>query len=130
MSAHGAGPEAPSADGRDGRTGRFLAGNRAGRGNPQARRVAALRAVLLREVTGDDLRAVVRALIDKAKRGDVAAIREVLDRAVGKPTDWPIDKTPAGRVQVLVLPNANAPRPVLPEGTVAKVVVGDCWQGA
>ena len=67
------GPLDPSADGRDAGSGRFLPGNRAGRGNPQARRVAALRATLLQTVTPDDLTAVVRALIDKAKGGDVAA---------------------------------------------------------
>lgn len=80
----GRAPLAPSADGRDTRTGRFLPGNRAGRGNPQARRVAALRATLLRAVTREDRAAAVQALIDKAKDGDVAAIREVLDRCIGR----------------------------------------------
>jgi len=35
-------------------------------------------------VTPDDLRAVVVALVERAKAGDVVAIREVLDRTVGK----------------------------------------------
>jgi hypothetical protein len=102
------GPLAPSGDGRDGRTGRFLRGNRAGRGNPQARRVAALRAALLREVTGGDLRAAVRALIDKATGGDVAAIRELLDRCIGRAT--PPDETAA--------PIRTAP---------AYILEGECW---
>ena len=84
-------PLAPSGDGeprpevidRD-PLGRFAPGNRGGRGNPMAARVAALRSVLLDAVTPADLVAVVAALIDRAKAGDVPAIREVLDRAVGK----------------------------------------------
>ena len=79
-----AGPLARSDDGRDTQSGRFLPGNRQGRGNPKARRVARLRATLLRTVTPDDVAAAVRALIDRAKAGDVAAIRELLDRCVGK----------------------------------------------
>jgi hypothetical protein len=45
---------------------------------------------LLREVTDDDrgtatrLALMTRALVDKANGGDVAAIREVLDRTAGK----------------------------------------------
>jgi len=50
-----------------------------------AARVAALRSVLLDSVSPDDLRAVVAALVERAKAGDVPAIREVLDRTVGKP---------------------------------------------
>jgi hypothetical protein len=85
-------PLAPSGDGeprpevidRD-PLGRFAPGNRAGRGNPHAARVSALRSALLDAVTPDDLRAVVAALVDRAKGGDVAAARELLDRAIGKP---------------------------------------------
>jgi hypothetical protein len=105
----GSEPLAPSGDGRDGRTGRFLPGNRAGRGNPQARRVAALRATLLREVTAGDLRAAVRALIDKATGGDVAAIRELLDRCIGRAA--PSDETEA--------PTNTGPMYILE---------GECWQ--
>jgi hypothetical protein len=72
-----------AANGRDGR-GRFAQGNRHGRGNPLARRVARLRAALLRTVQPDDIEAVVRALIDRARSGDVAAARELLDRCLGK----------------------------------------------
>lgn len=83
-------PTAPAVDGagaapnrRDGR-GRFAEGNRLGRGNPMARRVARLRAALLRSVTADDIETVVRALIERARSGDVAAARELLDRCLGK----------------------------------------------
>jgi hypothetical protein len=38
-------------------------------------------------VTDDDIRAVAKALVKRAKAGEVPAIRELLDRLVGKPTD-------------------------------------------
>jgi hypothetical protein len=40
---------------------------------------------LLRTVTAEDIEAVVRTLIEKAKKGDVVAARELLDRTIGKP---------------------------------------------
>ena len=69
---------APSPNGDNGRDagGRFTQGNAGGPGNPLARRVARLRAELLR--------AIVAALVAKAKQGDTVAAREVLDRAIGK----------------------------------------------
>lgn len=76
-----------SAVAHDTRTGRFLPGNPGGRGNPFAKRVAVLRSALLEAVTPEDIAAVVRALIDKAKSGDVAAIRELIDRCIGKPQE-------------------------------------------
>lgn len=77
----------PSAhDGRD-NGGRFAPGNRFSKGNPYAQRVAKLRAALLEAVTEDDLAEVAKALIDKAKTGDVPAVRELLDRTLGRPTE-------------------------------------------
>jgi hypothetical protein len=76
--------ESPSPNGRNG-NGRFARGNAGGPGNPHGRRVAQLRSVLLGEVTDDDLRAVVRALIAQAKNGDRDAVRELLDRLFGRP---------------------------------------------
>jgi hypothetical protein len=67
--------------------GQFGAGNPGGPGNPYARRVAALRTALMDAVTDEDIRAVARALVNQAKAGEVPAIRELLDRLVGKPTD-------------------------------------------
>lgn len=64
--------------------GRFAPGNAGGPGNPFARRVGEIRALLLQMVTDDDLRAIVNTLIDQAKAGDVVAAREVLDRLIGK----------------------------------------------
>lgn len=68
---------------RDGK-GRFVKGSGGGPGNPYARRVARLRRELYRAVTPEDLRTVVRALVEKARSGDVAAIKELLDRTIGK----------------------------------------------
>ena len=74
----------PSGDnGRD-KAGRFASGNRFSLGNPHAQRIAKLRAALIEAVTPADVRAVVKALVRKAKRGDVIAIRELLDRTIGK----------------------------------------------
>jgi len=78
-------PSEPSpigANGRD-RRGRFAPGNDGGPGNPHAAKVAALRSALLGAVSEDDVAAVVAALIDKAKAGDVAAVRELFSRTLG-----------------------------------------------
>lgn len=74
--------------GRDTR-GRFLRGNRFARGNPIARKMAILRTTLLEAVTEDDLRAVVAKLIERAKAGDIAAVKELLDRTLGRPSPGP-----------------------------------------
>lgn len=78
----------PSTNGRNGR-GQFAKGNPGGPGNPNPRRTAALRKALLSCVTTDDIRAVVAALITKAKAGDLPAIRELLDRTIGRPRPAP-----------------------------------------
>ncbi len=49
--------------------------------------MAALRSALLDAVTPEDIADAVRALIERAKAGDVAAIRELLDRCIGKPQE-------------------------------------------
>jgi hypothetical protein len=67
--------------------GRFAPGNRGGPGNPHAATVAKLRAAILAAVTPEDIDAIIRALVHRAKGGDMAAAKELLDRAVGKPTD-------------------------------------------
>lgn len=77
----------PSSNGDNGRDagGRWAKGNRGGPGNPHARRVARLRAELLRAVSPQDLREIVLSLVAKAKAGDILAAREVLDRLFGRP---------------------------------------------
>jgi hypothetical protein len=76
--------EAPSRNGRTA-SGQFAKGNPGGPGNPHGRRVADLRAALLDAVTEADIRAVAKALVARAKAGEVPAIRELLDRMVGRP---------------------------------------------
>ena len=77
----------PKTNGNNGRGpgGRFAAGNKGGPGNPYARRTARLRAALLQSVKPDDLREVIAALLAQAKAGDVASIRELLQRLLGPP---------------------------------------------
>ena len=77
-------PSTNGGNGRDAR-GRFAKGNPGGPGNPQARKVAALRSTLLRTVTQKDMREVTRAMMDKAKGGDVAAAKLLLGYLVGQP---------------------------------------------
>ena len=67
--------------------GQFMPGNSTGTGNPFGRRVARLRTVFLDSITEDDVRAVVCALVERAKGGDMVAIRELLCRLYGKPVD-------------------------------------------
>lgn len=80
-------PQLSCENGENGRDagGRFAIGNAGGPGNPHAKRVAELRTMLLDAVTDDDLRAIIRALVARARDGDLAAIRELLDRIIGRP---------------------------------------------
>src|SRR5437773_3339300 len=65
--------------------GRFRKGNPGGPGNPFARKVAALRQALLDSVSEQDLKDVVEVLKLKARQGDTAAIKLLLQYCVGKP---------------------------------------------
>jgi len=79
-------PTETGSNGRD-RKGRFASGNKYAKGNPYAKRVAQLRSALLAAITPADVKAIVKKLIEQAKSGDMVAIKEVLDRAVGKPVE-------------------------------------------
>jgi hypothetical protein len=76
-----------STNGSNGRGpgGRFARGNPGGPGNPFARKVGQLRAALLRGVKSGDVKAVIVALLGKAKAGDVAAAKLVLAYTLGEP---------------------------------------------
>lgn len=76
----------PSPTGDNGRdtTGRFRLGNKLAKGNPFARRVQKIRAALLSRLTVDDAKEIADVLIREAKAGDLMAIRELLDRCIGK----------------------------------------------
>ena len=78
--------EAPSTNvviGHD-TNGRFAAGNTLGRGNPHAAQVARLRSAMLASVSEDDMKATIGKLVEMAKGGDVAAIKLLFDRVLGK----------------------------------------------
>jgi hypothetical protein len=81
---HGEDQQAAENTGRD-RGGRYIGGNAGGPGNPFARRVAQLRAVLLETVTDEELRIVAGQLMVKAKFGDLAAIKLLFQYVLGKP---------------------------------------------
>ena len=76
----------PSPNGRDGR-GRFARGNAGGPGNPAGGQAERLRHALLDAVTPADIADVAAALIAQAKTGDIPAVRELLNRTLGRPTD-------------------------------------------
>ncbi len=67
--------------------GTFASGNRYGTGNPMAKRVNRLRVAMLQAVKPDDVRQIIRVLIENGKKGDVVAAREALDRIFGKPIE-------------------------------------------
>jgi hypothetical protein len=79
----------PSPNGQNGRgsNGRFAKGNAGGPGNPHAVQVARLRTALLQAVTPEDVVDVIQALLAQAKAGDVASIRELLQRLLGLPVE-------------------------------------------
>src|SRR5262249_11950280 len=64
--------------------GRFTKANPGGPGNPFARKVAALRKALLDSVTEQDVKDVAEILKLKAKQGDMAAVKLMLQYCVGK----------------------------------------------
>jgi hypothetical protein len=66
--------------------GRFLPGNKAGKGNPLNKKAHQLRNALLSTVTQADLVAVTKKLVAMARKGDLHAIKELLDRCLGRPT--------------------------------------------
>ena len=80
-------PSPPASDGNRDSTGRFIAGNKASKGNPLGPMVAKLRSCLLNSVSEADMRAIVAALVEKAKRGDVSAASLLFDRCLGKPLE-------------------------------------------
>jgi len=70
--------------GRDSR-GRFAPGNPGGPGNPHARKVAELRQALVNFVTAEDMKEIALILKEKAKMGNLAAIKLLFQYVLGKP---------------------------------------------
>jgi hypothetical protein len=75
--------QAPESDRQ--KNGQFAPGNMGGPGNPHARQVAALRREILKQVTPEELALVVTQILFKARGGDLAAAKLILQYAVGKP---------------------------------------------
>ena len=80
--------------------GRFGRGNNFSTGNPHAVAVGRLRSALLATVTDEDVRVVVTKLVSMAREGDLAAIKLLLDRCVGKF----VDRLPSPKPSTLGLP--------------------------
>jgi hypothetical protein len=80
-------PEAPAGD-RDPLTGRFVCGNKAARGNPQNRKMAAARMAFAAAISEEDLARLARALLRRALDGDTAAA-QVLHYVCGRPGPAP-----------------------------------------
>ncbi len=78
--------DAVAAGGRDKR-GRFGPGNPGGPGNPFAAAAGRWRAAVVASVSEEDIAAVVRAMVNAAKRGESWAVRELMDRTLGKPVE-------------------------------------------
>lgn len=99
-------PIEPTRIGRDA-SGRFAPGNPGGPGaiaHERTKRARELRQALHDAVTPEDMAAVARALVDRAKAGDVAAARELLDRIIGRPTPAQTpDGDPSGEPVVIKL---------------------------
>lgn len=70
----------------------FRKGNKGGPGNPLAKQTNQLRAALVNAVTRADVDKIAKGLLRKAKKGDVAAARELFDRLFGK-ANQPISLT-------------------------------------
>ena len=77
----------PTADNGRGQQGQFSAGNKFAIGNPHATTVGKLRSAMLNAVSEEDIKAIVLNLVSMAKSGDLAAMKLLLDRTVGKFVD-------------------------------------------
>ena len=77
----------PSLNRLDGRNerGQYVTGNKGGPGNPLARRCNQLRAAALEAVTGPDIQRILKAMVECAIGGDVAAAKLVLSYTLGAP---------------------------------------------
>ena len=81
---------APTANGGKDVRGRFAPGNTLGRGSPLAGRAAKIRAVLLRKLTDAETEKIGDRLLAMAQGGNLLALRELLDRTIGKPTQFEV----------------------------------------
>ena len=78
-------PKANGANGVRGEDGRFQKGNPGGPGNPYAKQVALLRHTIIGAVNPDDIEEIIKAQVNRAKRGDTVAAKFILERVLGRP---------------------------------------------
>jgi hypothetical protein len=76
----------PATEGRDA-GGKFAIGNRFGKGNPHARRMADLRQAFLSAATEERMRELGEKLFTAALAGDWQAAKLLLPFVIGRPTD-------------------------------------------
>lgn len=72
----------PSTNGRK-QNGQFEVGNRYGKGNPHAKRVAQFRSTIMEAVSQEDLKSIVEALVKQAKDGDIQSTKLLLSYIIG-----------------------------------------------
>jgi len=76
-----------AASGQRDNRGRFAKGNKGGPGNPLAKKANQLRVAMYASVEAEDIMEIMDSLIEAAKKGNITAAREVLDRVIGKPLE-------------------------------------------
>ena len=101
-------------------SGKFAKGNPGGPGNPHAARVGQLRALFFESISDADFQAIIATLISLAKSGDLAAVKILLERALGRvevvPEPAAEDASPVGIVRQLL--TSERGRQILAELTV------------
>src|SRR5882757_1711978 len=69
--------------------GRFAKDNPGGPGNPHARHCARMLALLRASISDEEMVAIIRMLVEKARAGDVSAVKLLLSYKLGKPAPAP-----------------------------------------
>src|SRR5437764_10479304 len=69
--------------------GRFAKDNPGGPGNPHARHCARMLALLRASISDEEMVAIIRALVEKARAGDVSAAKLIMSYKIGKPLPAP-----------------------------------------
>jgi len=80
-------PDGANGEGRDKKNGRFVKGWKGGPGNPEAKRHAAWRKAFIESVTPADVHRAAVKLARLAGAGESWAVRELLDRCLGKSSE-------------------------------------------
>jgi hypothetical protein len=73
----------PSTNGSRKVNGQFSEGNKYGRGNPHAQKVAQLRTALIESITPEDIKEIAATLLTQAKAGDINSCKFLLPYLVG-----------------------------------------------